>query len=246
MNNALRTILGTCLTVLLSATGSFAQSIGGKYEIGVNAGTFIYQGDLTPSPVGSFRTPGFVVGINASRRLTGNLSARIDFSYGRLRGDDAAYAEPEFRQHRAFNFSTPVRELTLSLVHRPYIGQKKLSPYVFAGIGGSFVRINRDHSEFDAAYFALEGISAGIAQDMAKPLPRFIPVAPVGAGARYPLSQSISLHAEAAYRFMSTDYLDGFSLAANPDLKDHYYKFSVGVTYAIGVRNRYECPVVVN
>ena len=245
MKNTVRACVCTCIALSFLQPEVCAQSQLSRYEIGVNAGTFIYQGDLTPSPVGSFRTPGYVFGINVARRFTNTLAARLDFSYGGLRGDDAAYSQPPFRKERAFRFSAPVRELTASIVYHPLHMQRRLNPYLFAGVGGSFVKINRDYSRFNAEYFPLEGISEGIAQDAAHPLPRFIPVAPVGVGLRYALSKKISVNGEAAYRFMSTDYLDGFSLAANPELKDHYYKFSVGVTYAIGARSKYDCPVVI-
>ena len=40
------------------------------------------------------------------------------------------------------------------------------------------------------------------------------------------------------------DYLDGFSKAANPELKDHYYKYSIGLQYALRDKSNYDCPVI--
>jgi hypothetical protein len=43
---------------------------------------------------------------------------------------------------------------------------------------------------------------------------------------------------------MSTDYLDGFSQAANPTENDHYGIYSIGAVYRIGKKNTLACPVV--
>ena len=40
-------------SIYLLAAG---QSVFSKFEIGLNAGVFVYQGDLTPSQFGSYKT----------------------------------------------------------------------------------------------------------------------------------------------------------------------------------------------
>ena len=67
---------------------------------------------------------------------------------------------------------------------------------------------------------------------------------PVGAGIRYNLSPRIALTAEGSYRLVFTDYLDGFSVAANPKQNDHYHTMNVGVVYRLGKKNKLDCPVV--
>lgn len=226
------------------ANFSFAQ-IESKYNIGLSAGTFIYQGDLTPSAMGSFKTPGFVLGVNGSRKLTSVLWARLDLNFGQLKGDDAAYSKPAYRQQRAFAFTAPVTELTLSAVYQPLGNNRKLSPYLFSGIGLSFVRIQRDYSRFNATYFETEpAVAIGLTQDSAHRLPRTIPVLPVGVGVNYRLSDKLSLYAEASYRVMSTDYLDGYSQSVNPAHKDNYSHYAVGIRFSLGGKSKYDCPDV--
>jgi hypothetical protein len=44
------------LILLGSSLVTNGQTNVAKFQFGLSAGTFIYQGDLTPSPVGSYRT----------------------------------------------------------------------------------------------------------------------------------------------------------------------------------------------
>lgn len=230
------------LSLVFISSVSFAQ-IESKYSMGVNLGMLVYQGDLTPARMGSFKTPGFVLGVNGSRKLSPVLSARLDLNFGQLKGDDAAYKTPAYRQQRAFAFTSPVTEVTASVVYEPLGREKKFSPYLFAGAGLASLNIQRNDSRFNAAYFETEpAVIQGLREDSLHRLPRTIFVLPVGVGLRYRLSEKLSLHSEAAYRIMSTDYLDGYSQSVNPALKDHYFKYSVGGSFSLGGRSKYDCP----
>src|SRR5829696_8537334 len=68
------------------------------YEIGVHAGAFIYQGDLTPNELGAFNTmkPGFC--ISATRNINSVYGLRFQFMRGNLKADDAKYDVPAWRQ----------------------------------------------------------------------------------------------------------------------------------------------------
>src|SRR5215213_3152827 len=146
----------TTTSLIFTCLATTAQLALSKYELGINAGSFIYQGDLTPSAIGSFKTPALVAGINGSRYLTNKFSIRLDLNFGKLRGDDSAYDKPAWRQQRAFAFKTPVTEVIGSIVWNAFGRERKFSPYVFAGIGYSFLKIRRDYSSFNEEYFASE------------------------------------------------------------------------------------------
>lgn len=233
---------GGCL--LLNAQPNFS-----RWELGANIGTFIYQGDLTPAAIGSYKTPGLVLGLWVGRRLNKAFSLRGNLALGTLRGDDAKWENPDWRQQRNFNFGSPVSELSGQLVWN--IGKSeessrtRFAPYLFGGVGVAFLRIRRDWSNLNASYFGeTDNVSTGLPDDINRRLPWVIPVVPVGAGVRYALSQKISLHAESAYRFTATDYLEGFSRSANPSQKDQYYNVSVGIIYKLGKRSGLDCPPV--
>jgi hypothetical protein len=236
-------------TVLCSSMNAAAQLDNPKYEFGINLGFLVYQGDLTPQQIGSFKTQKFSVGLHASRLLSSSFSVRANLAFGKLKGDDAKYSTPEFRQQRNFNFTSPVTELTGQLVWnvtgRNY-ADKGFSPYLFAGVGVSFLNIKRDYSNINTDYFGGETseILIGLDADAAHSLPRVIPVVPIGAGVKYFFTPNWAVNAETSYRIATTDYLDGFSQAANPDKKDNYLGYSIGVIYRTGKKNRLGCPVV--
>jgi len=104
------------LTVLsVSFFDSFAQFTVSKYEIGVKGGVFVYQGDLAPSDAGSYKTIRPQFGVFVSRLLSPSFAVRLNFDAGSLKGDDAKYSSPSWRQDRNFRFTSPVYELSAQL-----------------------------------------------------------------------------------------------------------------------------------
>jgi Domain of unknown function (DUF6089) len=227
----------TVLTIVCILGNTYllqAQSKFSKYELGLSGGIFVYQGDLTPARFGSYRTMQRQVSLRLYRILTPSFSARLNITRGRLKGDEGLYLNPEFRKQRNFNFTTPVTEIAIQGVWN-ILGFKnpRFSPYFFAGGGISFLNIKRDYSKLNTEIFGPgSDVQNGLAIDIAKKLPRVMPVVPVGVGLRYTLNNRFSLTAETGYRLSFTDYLDGFSKAANPKLNDHYLDHSVGVMYS--------------
>lgn len=237
--------------VLLCVIGFFTLSSNGqlnvpKYEIGATIGGYVYQGDLTPSPIGSFETmrPGF--NLHASRLLSRSLSLRGNLSFGQLRGNDALYEHPEYRQRRNFKFTSPAAEISAWMVWNVLgknYADKGFSPYLFGGAGVNFLNVRKDYSNFDISYFGESSyIPAGLIADEEHGTPSVIPVVPVGLGFRYNISSRWAVNAETSYRIVFTDYLDGFSQAAGPEVKDHYHTTSVGLIYRIGKKNMLDCP----
>lgn len=235
-----------------SVLASIAQSsLIPKYEIGVHAGAFIYQGDLSPNNLGAFNSmkPGF--GISVARNINSLYAVRFQLLRGWLKGDDATYEDPEWRQQRNFNFKTPVTELSLHVVRSitglvpNEAGIINFSPYVFAGLNYSFLKIKRDWSQFNYSHFAGEpGVVNGLTEDIHHKIPKGIFSIPIGFGVRYGISEKLSFSLEGTYRILDTDYLDGFSQAANPDENDHYHTATVGLIYSFGKRNRFDCPKI--
>ncbi|MFL5808436.1 MAG: hypothetical protein ACJ749_02885, partial [Flavisolibacter sp.] len=76
-----------------------------KYELGLMAGMFIYQGDLAPSMLGSFKTAGWNGTVFLSRAINETFSLRANLEFGRIAGNDAKYPNPAWRKERNFNFS---------------------------------------------------------------------------------------------------------------------------------------------
>lgn len=240
------------ITALLLCSAAFANAQFYKdMSIGLNGGVFIYQGDLTPQRTGSWKTPTFGLSLFAQKPINHFLAARINFSLAKLKGDESRYSSPDWRKQRNFMFSTPVKEFTGQLVWnirgRNY-DDYGIMPYVFAGAGISFIKSKPDYSRMNTAIFT-EGsdVANGLAADAAHGTPRSILVLPVGVGAAYPISNRFSVNLETSYRFTTTDYLDGFSQAANPKKGDRYHSTSAGLIYKFGNKtsnSKTGCPVM--
>ena len=233
-------LFAPAIAVAFSAAAQIKTS---PYELGIQLGSGLYNGDLTPTLLSPYKSPGLFLGVSGSRKLSNVLALRADLSWGRVKADDANYTHPEYRQQRNFNFKTSMLEITASLFWDVLGRYQRLAPYLFAGGGLSFVKVRRDYSSLNPEYFINDpAITNGLPEDIAHRLPGVIPVLPVGAGLRYSLTQKIALTMQTSYRLMSTDYLDGFSKGANPDRKDHYYTNTFGLIYSFGEKNTLACP----
>lgn len=227
-----------------------AQSNSAKYELGVNIGAYVYQGDLSPSRWGSFKTIKPGIGISFARIISPSFSLGAMFNLATLKGDETLYDNPEFLKYRAFKFNSKLKELGLRAkwnVLGSSTNETKLEPYLFAGVGVAFINVTRDYSGFISEYFSPEeNLPARLAEDIAQRTKRTIAVIPAGVGLRYNLSSSVALNLETTYRFTSSDYIDGYSIAANPAKNDSYLSQTLGVSFKIGNKNgnKTGCPVM--
>jgi len=237
------------VSFLLFIAGKSQSQFYKDMSIGLNAGMYVYQGDLTPDPLGSFRTIKPGLSLFAKKPINHFLAARLHMSFASLQGNDSRYSKPDYRQQRNFYFFTPLMEFSGQLVWnirgRNY-DDYGIQPYVFTGAGVSFVRVQKDYSRMNAAYFGESSdIYAGLVADDAHGTSPALLSVPVGVGAEYPLSERFSINLETSYRFIFTDYLDGFSQSANPTLKDHYHSTSAGLIYKFGKKKKgIGCPSV--
>lgn len=242
-------------TILFSATALFCNAQEGyKWMVGINGGIMVYQGDLTPSRFGSYKTASPAFGFSVGRILSPYFAVRGNAAFGKLRGDDAAYSSPVWRKSRALNFSTPVTELSAQIVWNPFgnnsneIGMR-LTPYLFGGAGVSFLNITRDYSKMDTTVFAFNSkTQSGLKQDTAVTPPRSLLVLPAGAGLSFYVSPRWSLNYELSFRYTFNDYIDGFSYVANPNQKDYYHSHTIGLVYRFGGgggrNDKLGCPVM--
>lgn len=242
--NALLSKAVVSILFCVHSVQAIAQVDLSKFQLGLTAGIFVYQGDLTPSQLGSFQTSRFTGNVFISWILSHSFSLRTNLTYGNIAASDANYSKPEWRQQRNFTFHARVFEISELLVWN-FNSWKKISPYVFGGAGISLFNIQRDYSKFNPEYFTSEpSLSAGLIEDIEHPLPSIAPVIPLGVGIQYNLSEKVSLIAESSYRLTMNDYIDGFSKGANPSKFDHYQNYSVGIKYRFGKRIGIDCPEV--
>ena len=223
-------------------------------EIGIYAGASIYQGDLTPSIFGSYKTVRTAAGVFGNIIISPAFSLRPNFAFGKLEGDDSKYNDREWRQQRNFKFKSSFKEYSALLVWDVFSRnfdelREGFSPYLFGGIGYTSLKGHRNYSNFNQQYFSAEPkVIAGLNRDIAEPNLTGMLVVPVGVGARYSVSPVVSVIAEATYRLSGSDYLDGFSMAADTKQKDRYYTASIGLIFNPGKRSGegIKCPVFKN
>lgn len=235
------------VSVFFFTSQARGQLTKGRYEFGAQAGVFAYQGDLSPSPVGSYKTLRPALGISAARRLGDRYALRLGLNLGRIAGDEGKYSTPAWRQERNLRFSTPVTELAGHVIWKPFGDAGRAgawTPYAAVGGGLALLRIRPDASGVNGRFASTEtgSIATQLAEDAARPKPRVMPSLQMGAGIRYQFRPQWALQLETSYRYLPTDYLDGFSRAVNPDTRDQYMSHSIGVVYCSGRGGRIGCP----
>ena len=233
----------------LATQKSEAQFTPSRWEIGINAGTLIYQGDLSESSFGYTKSLKPSVALWVSKSLDAYFSVRANLLQGSLGADESTYSTPDWRRHRNLTFNSFVTEVSAALVWdlsgKTYReGMHRFSPYFFAGAGFAILHINRNWSRFDTTYFNSKSTAAiGLGKDTLIKPPTFLPVIPLGAGLRYMVTNRIFINAEATYRITTSDYIDGFSFTGNPGKNDHYYGLTLGISYRFGW-NGMSCPKI--
>ena len=205
-----------------------------KLEVGLIVGGANYQGDVASKSVFSFKQTQFAGGFFLRGHLSNKISLRGNMYFTRLKGDDLNFVdEGSWREDRAFNFTSPVSEFSLTPEWHLFgnrTKRHKLRPYLFGGLGLVITDpvTNLDtsidpatnlpiHLETQEGHFSTTNL-----------------LIPIGAGVALDLTDKLSLGLEFSSRFPVSDYLDGISESANPDKKDWYSTGGLTLAYKIG------------
>ncbi len=218
-----------------------------RWEAGAGLQALIYQGDLTTHRLGSIETtkPGLL--LFGNYKLKPQLHIQASAAIGSLKSNDAVYTTPGYRKERNFVFKTKLKEFALEAqyqIHKSYqADETKLFPYIGAGLGVSFINVTTDFSKITSKLALAEPrIITGIAADIANGTPKKLIFIPLTIGVRKMYTPRLDFFAEAKYRLINTDYLDGVSQAAGNTKKDKYYSINVGVVYKFYNNKGIKCP----
>jgi hypothetical protein len=218
-----------------------------KFEVGGGLSAYVYQGDLTPKAYGSIKNtkPGLLLFVNYKWKP--QMSLQASYNLGFLKGNDASYSTPSWRRLRNFTFKGMANEIQFKAIYQPYKNYEEdqflIFPYVHAGLGLSFLSIQKDYSALNNKLTDAEPrILAGLSQDNQKGPARVLLTIPFGAGVRKMLTPRLDGFAELNYRYTFNDYIDGFSESANSNKKDRYYSVNIGLIYKFWKNNNIGCP----
>lgn len=205
-------------------------------EVGFIFGVTNYSGDIAQKNIHISETN---LGYGAFARyfFSNKFSAKAHLYSGTISGDDANSKDPII-QRRSFRFGTNLTEVGLSGEWHP-LGKDRfsstgmhrsfLSPYLYLGVGATFSSAKveyygtpEDRSVFITTPFPEVG-----------PHQRFL-IAPMGAGVRVELNESLVLGAELGWRPVFSDDLDGVRLNGNPEKNDWYYFGGATIAFIFG------------
>jgi len=235
----MRTHILLVLISLFTASTSFAQRP--VAEISVSGDGFLYYGDLSRSQFGCSRDLKTGFGLSAKYYVSKTISVRANFYRGSLKGNDAQFSD-EWRQKRAYEFSSPLSEASMIVeadllgkekfksYSRPDRNYKRWSLYGFAGAGFAFLDASRNWNKLDRVYFGKDAVE-NIPEDSVNHPDKMTFVVPVGIGARYDISKTFSAFLEVGYRFTFTDNLDGYKYSVYSKKNDGYTVYSFGISY---------------
>lgn len=160
-----------------------------KMEIGAGVGLVSYEGDFNGSVTKNMQ-PG--ASLILRRVFNPYMDVRLNLMYGNLKGDSKGTQTyyPDYQQS-PYSFSNTLIDLSMTYEYnfwpygtgKDYRGAKRLTPFVFLGIGGTYVKTEQKSV--------------------------FTGNLPIGLGVKYKLAKRVNLAIEWAMHFSLSDELDG-------------------------------------
>ncbi|MFK7770942.1 MAG: DUF6089 family protein [Saprospiraceae bacterium] len=199
-------------------------------EIGAIGGYSTYSGDLNPTTQrishGEFR---YSIGGFIRYNLNDNLTAKLGISVGRLSARDYDSQDPG-RKARNLQFKSVFVESALTLEYNilgydPIFMTKRISPYVFAGVGVVNFNPKALHNGEWVELQPLRTEGQGLPEfPERKPYKKVAIAFPFGFGLKVALTDKINIGFEAGLRKTTTDYLDDVSTTyVNDDIMNERY-----------------------
>ena len=187
MRKGLVTLLMLCATL----TASAQQDDEYLMEIGGGVGMVSYQGDFNGKITSGMQPAGAIVW---RRLLNPYMGFRVTGMMGKLKGD-ATRVETYYPDEttRAYSFDRSITDVSVTYEYnfwpygtgRDYRGAKRLTPFVFGGIGATYVS-GGEKKVFTANV-------------------------PIGLGIKYKLKERLNVGLEWSMHFSLSDELDGMA-----------------------------------
>ncbi|MDO4159947.1 MAG: DUF6089 family protein [Prevotellaceae bacterium] len=184
----MRLLLLTAIFIILPASIAAQTEDEYRMEIGAGAGLVSYEGDFNGNVLKNMQPMGSLI---LRRVFNPYMGLKLDISFGKLKGSSADVETyyPELNDN-PISFSNTLTDVSLTYEYNfwpygtglEYRGAKKLTPFVFLGLGATYVK--GDESVFTANI-------------------------PLGVGVKYKIGKRLNLGLEWAVHFSLSDELDG-------------------------------------
>ena len=213
------------LVLLLSPQGARAQDDPQyRMEIGAGVGMMAYEGDLNGNILKNMQPMGAIVG---RYNFDPYKDLRLNIGIGKIKGSSANvethypdYAEAE----QPYDFSHSLVDVSLVFEYnfwpygtgRDYRGAKRLVPFVFGGLGTTYVKGNEKNV--------------------------FTANVPLGIGAKYKVNERLNIGIDWTMHFSLSDELDGvkdpYWVKSSGAFKntDCYSALQVSLTYSFSAK----------
>lgn len=214
------------ILLLFSGAAPMAAQTDDEYlmEIGAGAGLVSYEGDFNGNIFKGAQPIGSVV---LRRNFNPYMGLKLMGSYGKIKGSskDMDTYYPEFQQE-VYEFGSTLTDVSIVYEYnfwpygtgRDYRGAKRITPFIFGGIGATYVK-GDDKNVFTANV-------------------------PVGLGVKYKIGERLNLGLEWAMHFSLSDDLDGikdpYGVKSSGVFKntDCYSALQVTLTYSFMAKCR--------
>ena len=204
-------------------------------EAGVIVGGFNAYSDLIDATFLEPSQTNLAYGAFVRYRLDPSFALRANVMRGKITGSDLI---SETLDSRGFTFESPLTELSL-LAEVDFLGRDhssdglnskvRVSPYAFLGIGYALTDPDVDFSN----QADNPSLQARIRTDQDNVRTSHVSL-PVGIGVKGTINMRWIVSVEFGLRPIFNDYLDGVSVAGNPNKNDWYSVGGISVAYAFG------------
>ncbi len=225
--------------MLLLCSSLFAQPVPDitaptkqAMEIGLQVGTASIAGDIAAPDFFTWRAANINIGVFALLPIDSKLSLKFGISFNELNATDVDFPRNATRRMVSSNTLT---EISALMQWEPLQNEnfdeegkfiKGISPYFYFGLGLAIGSADVDFGNIEFNQ------PAAVNQDIENARSSFITL-PFGLGLKGYISDQFTLGVEAGLRPVFSDYLDGISQSANPEMNDWYGVLNLTAGYRL-------------
>lgn len=223
MMSRARNLLLLMMLMLMGMKASAQDDPQYRMEIGVGVGTMAYEGDFNGNVFSQMQPMAAVVG---RYNFDPYKDLRLNIGFGKIKGssDKVDTYYPDYANSQPYSFSHTLVDASLVFEYnfwpygtgRDYRGAKRLVPYVFGGLGVTYVK-GKDKNVFTANV-------------------------PIGFGAKYKINERLNVGVDWTIHFSLSDELDGvkdpYLVKSSGAFKntDCYSMLQVSLTYSFSAK----------